>query len=54
MQIDEMFGGESAFDELLHHANELGIHVILDGVFNHTGEDVYKRQGYGNRRKFKG
>lgn len=47
MQIDEMFGGESAFDELLHHANELGIHVILDGVFNHTGDDSRYFNRYG-------
>lgn len=37
MQIDEMFGGRPAFDRLLKAAKACGIHVLLDGVFNHTG-----------------
>lgn len=37
--IDEMFGGEEAFDNLIAKAKEKGIGIILDGVFNHTGDD---------------
>ena len=39
MSIDSMFGGEEAFDFLLSEAKKRDIHVILDGVFNHTGAD---------------
>ncbi len=39
LKIDEMFGGEDAFDELVKRAKELDIAIILDGVFNHTGDD---------------
>ncbi len=38
-KIDEMFGGEKAFRELIKAAKKLGIGIILDGVFNHTGSD---------------
>ena len=38
-KIDEMFGGEDAFDKLIIKAESFGIKVILDGVFNHTGAD---------------
>lgn len=37
MKIDEMFGGREAFDRLLAAAKARGIHILLDGVFNHTG-----------------
>lgn len=38
-KIDEMFGGEKAFDALIAAAKNEGIGIILDGVFNHTGSD---------------
>ncbi len=38
-KIDEMFGGEKAFDNLVKKAREKGIGIILDGVFNHTGDN---------------
>ncbi len=38
-KIDEMFGGEKAFDNLVKKAKEKGIGIILDGVFNHTGDN---------------
>lgn len=37
--IDEMFGGDEAFDNLIKKAKEKNIGIILDGVFNHTGDD---------------
>lgn len=38
LEIDGMFGGEEAFRALLERAHSQGIRVILDGVFNHTGD----------------
>ena len=46
MKIDLMFGGEEAFKSLLRAANQKGIRIVLDGVFNHTGDDSV----YFNRR----
>ncbi len=37
MAVDPMFGGREALDRLLQAAEGMGIRVILDGVFNHTG-----------------
>ncbi len=48
MKIDEMFGGEEAFSELLTKAREKNIGIILDGVFNHTGDDSLYFNKYGN------
>lgn len=45
-KIDSFLGGEEAFDELIRKAHQRGIRVILDGVFNHTGDD----SRYFNRR----
>lgn len=39
MKIDEMFGDKETFFALCKRAEELGIRIILDGVFNHTGCD---------------
>lgn len=47
MQIDPYFGGEKAFCELIAAAKEKGIRVILDGVFNHTGDDSIYFNRYG-------
>ncbi len=47
LEIDKMFGGEEAFDNLIAKANERGIRVILDGVFNHTGDDSLYFDKYG-------
>lgn len=51
-KIDEMFGGEEAFDHLIKRADSLNIRIILDGVFNHTGDNSkyfnrYKKYGNG-------
>ncbi len=39
LKVDSLFGDESQFEELLKKADEKGIGIILDGVFNHTGAD---------------
>ena len=38
-QIDPMFGDEKTFKELCKKAKDMGIRIILDGVFNHTGSN---------------
>ncbi len=51
MRIDGMFGGEKAFRNLIEKAKEKDIRIILDGVFNHTGDNsiYFDRYGeYGN------
>ncbi|MCQ2455591.1 MAG: glycoside hydrolase family 13 protein [Clostridia bacterium] len=50
MKIDSMLGDENDLKELCKKAKKLGISVILDGVFSHTGDDSiyfnkYKRYG---------
>ena len=47
LAIDEMFGGEEAFSHLLREADRRGMRVILDGVFNHTGDDSRYFDRYG-------
>ncbi len=50
-EIDSMFGGKAAFDNLIKKASDLDIKIILDGVFNHTGDNslYFDRYGeYGN------
>ncbi|MBC1911199.1 glycoside hydrolase family 13 protein [Listeria booriae] len=47
-KIDPMFGDESILTELIQKAGELGIRVILDGVFNHVGEDSLYFNRYGH------
>ncbi len=39
MTVDEMFGGEDALKKLIFEAKKRNIKVIIDGVFNHTGDD---------------
>lgn len=48
MQIDPSFGDISDFRALAQDAERLGIHLILDGVFNHTGADSVYFNKYGN------
>lgn len=47
LEIDSMFGGEEAFDLLLSEAKKRDIRIILDGVFNHTGDDSVYFDRYG-------
>lgn len=39
MQIDPSFGTERDFQTLCEEAAKLDIHILLDGVFSHTGSD---------------
>lgn len=45
--VDDMFGGEDALLELIEKAEKRGIKIILDGVFNHTGDDSLYFNKYG-------
>ena len=45
-KIDDYLGGEQAFDTLIREAHKRDIRIVLDGVFNHTGDD----SRYFNRR----
>jgi len=39
MKFDDMYGTDEDFKLLVSKAKELGIKVIVDGVYNHTGSD---------------
>ncbi len=39
--IDPSFGDKEDLKELVDRAHKLGMYVILDGVFNHTGVDFF-------------
>ncbi len=45
--VDEMFGGDKAFEVLVAEAKKRGMRIILDGVFNHTGDDSKYFNRYG-------
>lgn len=38
-KVDPMYGDNDLFKELCSKAREMGINIILDGVFSHTGSD---------------
>ena len=40
--IDPLLGGDAAFDALIDAAHELGIRVVLDGVFNHASRGFFQ------------
>lgn len=46
-KIDPVLGTEKDFKDLCKSAKKLGIHIILDGVFSHTGDDsiYFNRKG---------
>ena len=46
--LDELLGDEAKFQELLQKAEDSGIRVMLDGVFNHTGADSKYFNKFGN------
>ncbi|MBN1827393.1 MAG: alpha-glucosidase C-terminal domain-containing protein [Candidatus Eisenbacteria bacterium] len=39
--VDPHFGGDDAFRRMTEKAHEMGIRVVVDGVFNHTGNCHY-------------
>ncbi len=47
LKIDPILGTEADFKALLDDAAGRGMHVILDGVFNHTGDDSRYFNKYG-------
>lgn len=48
MKIDPILGDEEDFAEFVKSAEKQGIHVILDGVFNHTGDNSVYFNKYGD------
>lgn len=46
-KVDPMFGGDSALKKLIKEAGKRNMKLILDGVFNHTGDDskYFNRKG---------
>lgn len=54
-KIDPQFGNEKILKDLVKKVHSLGMHIVLDGVFNHTSnlltqfEDVVKK---GNKSKY--
>lgn len=46
-RVDAAFGGEEALAELIEQARARGMRIILDGVFNHTGDDSRYFNRYG-------
>ncbi len=47
-KIDPMFGDEGYLKKLVKAARKLGINIILDGVFSHTGDDSIYFNKYGS------
>lgn len=47
-RIDPMFGSNEIFRDLCEKAGKLGISIILDGVFSHTGSDSLYFNRYGS------
>ena len=41
LAVDPLLGGDAALRELLDGAHDLGMRVVLDGVFNHTGRGFW-------------
>ncbi len=46
-KIDPMFGSNETFKDLCTKAEQLGISIMLDGVFSHTGSDSIYFNKYG-------
>jgi glycosidase len=52
LSVDKSFGGDKALSHLVNEAHKMDIKVILDGVFNHVGNDsiyfdAYNKYGTG-------
>lgn len=48
MKIDSLLGTEQDFDDLISDARKRGIRIVLDGVFNHTGDNSRYFNRYGS------
>ncbi len=48
LSIDPGFGDEGSFSRLCEDAKALGIRILLDGVFSHTGDDSIYFNRWGN------
>lgn len=48
LEIDPMLGTEEDFAYLVEECKKRGIRIMLDGVFNHTGDDSRYFNKYGN------
>lgn len=48
MKIEPMLGSEEDFKQMINKGKELGIYFIIDGVFNHTGDDSLYFNRYNN------
>lgn len=48
MKVDPILGTEEDFASLVSAAKDMGIRIILDGVFNHTGDDSVYFNKYGH------
>lgn len=46
-EIDPILGDEKAFAELAEAAKKRGMHILMDGVFSHTGADSQYFNRYG-------
>lgn len=44
MQIDDNFGSNEDFNELIDNAHKLGIRIVLDAVFNHCSDEMEEFQ----------
>ncbi|MBQ4316841.1 MAG: glycoside hydrolase family 13 protein, partial [Clostridia bacterium] len=47
LKVDKSFGGDKGLQYLIDKAHERGIKIILDGVFNHVGNDSIYFDAYG-------
>ncbi|MBO5786257.1 MAG: glycoside hydrolase family 13 protein [Clostridia bacterium] len=47
LSVDKSFGGDKALANLIEKAHSRGIKIILDGVFNHVGNDSIYFDAYG-------
>ncbi len=47
LSVDRSFGGDEALEMLVEKAHSYGIKVVLDGVFNHVGDDSIYFDAYG-------
>ncbi|MCL2493807.1 MAG: glycoside hydrolase family 13 protein [Clostridiales bacterium] len=47
-KIDPVLGDEESFRQLCGEARTLGMHIVLDGVFSHTGDDSVYFNKYGH------